>query len=258
MLKKFAASLFKLIPADSTLLYKIATRYVDRFNGDNNSNFYTNGEARMLRNALRSCEKGGKVVIFDIGSNIGEWAQYCLQICPSAELHLFEPSPSTYSQLKQKKWPLTSCLNNFGFGEKSGIFDLHVCKESSALNSLYARRGIHNLRNAHTEKVEIHLLDDYCSAQNITKNHFMKVDVEGHELSVFEGADKMLAAGNINNIQFEYGGCNLDSRVHLGDIWEVLSSHGYKLSKIHPKGLKYFEKYNQELEVFKYSNWVAF
>lgn len=67
----------------------------------------------------------------------------------------------------------------------------------------------------------------------------------------------MLSQNRISIIQFEYGGCNLDARVYLRDIWDLLSGHGYKLAKIYPEKLKYYEDYDQKLEIFKYSNWVA-
>jgi hypothetical protein len=85
----------------------------------------------------------------------------------------------------------------------------------------------------------------------------LKVDVEGHELPVFMGAEKMLSEQKISVIQFEYGGCNLDSRVFLSDIWGFLESYGYGIAKIHPNGLHHYDGYEQRLEAFKYSNWVA-
>ena len=201
--------------------------------------------------------RGGGGVIFDIGANIGEWAQYCLQISPQAELHLFEPSAYTYSRLEEKDWPQNVYINNFGLGEKYENLALHIFEDASGMNSLYARRGVGELEIVKTEEIEIRTVDGYCAEQGIQMIDFMKVDVEGHEFSVFKGAERMLAAGNIAMIQFEYGGCNLDARVYLGDIWELLQSHGYKLAKIHPNEQRHFQKYEQRLEVFKYSNWVA-
>ena len=81
---------------------------------------------------------------------------------------------------------------------------------------------------------------------------------EGHELLVLKGAKQMLTEKRISMIQFEYGGCNLDARVYLRDIWDLLNTYDYKLAKIHPNKLYYFQEYEKQLEVFKYSNWVAF
>jgi hypothetical protein len=59
MLKLLAKKLFSVIPAQSSLLLRVAQRYVDRFNGDNNSNPSTNGEEHYLRTELCKYRGGG-------------------------------------------------------------------------------------------------------------------------------------------------------------------------------------------------------
>ncbi len=85
----------------------------------------------------------------------------------------------------------------------------------------------------------------------------VKVDVEGHELEVFKGAAGMLAQGKIKRIQFEYGGCNIDSRVLLKDLFEFLLPYGYAFYKVFPRELRRVPRYDQRLENFQYQNWVA-
>lgn len=253
--KKIKNTVFKLVPKNQALLYKICNRYIDLVNSDNNSDFYSNGEARLIRSIVNSMSKGG--VIFDVGANIGEWSLYCLQIAPQVELHLFEPSAFTYSRLLENTWPQNVNINNFGLGEKIETLSLHLFDDASGMNSLYARRGIGNHEIVKTEKIEIRTVDKYCEEHNIQKIDFMKIDVEGHEFAVLKGAEKMLSSQKISLIQFEYGGCNLDSRVHLGDIWYFVSQFGYKIAKIYPNDLHFFKKYSPQYETFKYSNWVA-
>jgi hypothetical protein len=57
-------------------------------------------------------------------------------------------------------------------------------------------------------------------------------------------------------IQFEYGGCNIDSKVLLKDIFEYFSGMNYRFYKIFPDRLKFFQRYDQRLENFKYQNWL--
>lgn len=255
MFKTFSKRLFNLIPSESALLYKIASRYVERFNSDNNSDFFTNGEAKLLRTALPEVSGGG--VIFDVGANIGEWSLFCLSIAPEAEIHLFEPSAVTYQKLKHDLWPRKAHVNNFGLGERNEVLRLNIFDDGSGMNSLYPRHGIGEHKIIKTEEVQIRTIDDYCEECGIQQIDFMKVDVEGHELSVFKGASKMLSQKRISMIQFEYGGCNLDSRIYLRDIWDLLAKYGYKMAKIYPDRLHYYHDYDQQLETFKYSNWVA-
>ena len=132
--RKIARNLFRLIPAYNLSLYKFCSRYVDRFNGDNNSNSAVNGEYLFLRNKL---PKIGQGVVFDVGANVGSWASSALDINPKRNIHCFEPSKTTYAKLAQKKWPTNVQLNNLGLGEVEGELELYVVDEGSGMNSLY-------------------------------------------------------------------------------------------------------------------------
>lgn len=68
----------------------------------------------------------------------------------------------------------------------------------------------------------------------------------------------MLRRNAIDVIQFEYGGCNLDSRVYLADIWDFFSERGYSIAKLAPNELRRIHAYDQSLETFRYSNYVAY
>lgn len=241
---------FNMVPAYNHNLYEFCVKYVDRFNGDNNSNPETNGEYIFLRDQLRG-------VVFDVGANIGDWASFALATNQKINLHCFEPSAATYDKLAQKKWPSNVWLNNLGLGEVESVLELHIVDEGSGMNSLYARRGVDAARAIKKEQINITTIDGYCEKKGISKIDLIKVDVEGHELAVFKGMSQMLAKGLVRAIQFEYGGCNLDAKVSLGDIWYFLKPHGFRLYKLYPEGPRHVEKYQQSLETFKYSNWVA-
>jgi len=124
-------------------------------------------------------------------------------------------------------------------------------------HSLYKRHGVKGVVMESVETINIQTLDTYCDENNITFINLLKVDVEGHELAVFKGAQKMLSEHRIGCIQFEYGGCNLDARVYLLDIWNYLTAFEYEIAKIYPNNLKYLSNYDQTFETFRYSNYVA-
>jgi hypothetical protein len=144
-----------------------------------------------------------------------------------------------------------------GLGEFEGVLELHMVDAESGLNSVYVRRGVESARPVRVEKVTITTIDEYCEKNAIKQIDLIKVDVEGHEHAVFKGMSRLLEKGLVRTIQFEYGGCNLDAKVNLGDIWYFLEPHGFRLYKLYPEGPRHIEKYQQGLETFKYSNWVA-
>ncbi len=256
LVKSMAKKAFSLIPPHNDLLLKFSQRYLDRHNGENNSNPVTNGEEYLLRQVLPSMRGGG--VVFDVGANEGNWTSFVLSVQPALNMYLFEPSLTTYEQCSQKIFPPSVHLNNFGLGEREETLQLNIVNPGSGMNSLYQRRGVKAAEAFATEQIHMTTLDKYCVEHGIDHIHFMKVDVEGHELAVFRGAMRMLKARRIDMIQFEYGGCNLDARVYLLDIWEFLTQNGFQIEKIFPDGPRPIDTYSQELENFRYSNYFAY
>lgn len=251
--RKFARRLFALIPSHR-VLHTVCSRYVDRFNGDNETDPEVNGEYLFLRSELPKLNRG---IVFDAGANVGNWAKFALCINPRINLHCFEPSRATYARLAQRQWPEDVRLNNVGLGDAEGVLDLNVVELESGMNSVYLRRGVEGAESRSIEKINVTTIDAYCRRNAVPRIDLLKVDVEGHEMAVFKGAGKMLAEARVGRIQFEYGGCNLDARVSLKDIWEFLEQHGFAMSKLYPKGPRVMEKYRQSLDTFKYSNWLA-
>ncbi len=255
LIRNIGRSLFRMIPPYNSGIYIFCVRYVDRFNSDNDSDPNTNGEHRFLVDELATLECGG--CVFDVGANIGNWTKNVLGINPDVAIHCFEPSKATFNKLKEKQWPSNVVLNNVGIGEVEGTMDLCIVDEGSGLNSLYPRKGVEQALSNKKESVQITTIDDYCAKNEISRIDLIKVDVEGHELSVFKGMSQMLERGLVKKIQFEYGGCNLDARVYLGDIWEFLEQYGFNFYKIHPNQIRFVEKYRQSLETFRYSNYIC-
>jgi len=111
-------------------------------------------------------------------------------------------------------------------------------------------------RTEEIETVRLDTLENYCREKNIQKIDFLKVDVEGHELEVFKGGTSLFREGRVRVIQFEYGGCNIDSKVLLKDIFEFFKGMEYRFYKILPDTLRPVERYDQRLENFKHQNWL--
>ena len=246
----------RLLPVSNKQLYRLCRYCVDRYNGDNNANIHTNGELHFMHRMVPGCH-----TVFDVGANIGEWATLALDINSSLDLHCFEPSHSTYQQLLAKSLPPNVTCNNLAFGSRQEEKTLYVFQEFSTMNSLYQRQGLEDgwgiAPPQHTERIWLDTIDHYCWERGIRTIDFLKVDVEGHELEVFIGAREMLSKGQIRYVQFEYGGCYIDARVLLKDVFEFFQSLGYALYKIYPQSIRLIGRYDQRLENFQYQNWIA-
>lgn len=68
------------------------------------------------------------------------------------------------------------------------------------------------------ETVSIERIDNLCSQLGITVIDSLKLVIEGHELAALQGCSTLLTKGKINYIQFEFDGCNIDSRTYFHDF----------------------------------------
>lgn len=239
----------------SKILYNFCKQIVDKYYSQNNCNIYTNGELRVMQTFLKKFR-----VIFDIGSNIGEWTKLALDINKDLEIHCFEPSQYTFKKLIENNFSDNVICNNIGLSSRKGERTFFIFENGSGLNSLYKRIGSeYILGEKLQDKEETILLDtleNYCSERNIKEIDFIKIDTEGHELEVLKGGESLIKKGQIKVIQFEYGGTNIDSHVLLKDIFNFFNKLDYSFYKIFPKHLKLIKKYDSQFENFQYQNWL--
>ena len=108
------------------------------------------------------------------------------------------------------------------------------------------------------EEINTTTLDEYVSINKIGEIDLLKIDVEGHELDVLNGAHKCLQENKIGCIQFEFGGCNIDTRTFFQDFWYLLvEKHGFLIFRITPLGTKPVKTYSELDEIFLTTNFFA-
>jgi len=79
------------------------------------------------------------------------------------------------------------------------------------------------------EEVEVMTLDEWSKLNRIVPD-LIKIDVEGNELEVLKGGLETLQKAKI--VQFEFGSCNIETKVFFKDLWYFISSHGFKIYRI--------------------------
>ena len=243
----------RMIPRNP-ILYTLFKRYISKYDGENNSNMYKNGEIRFLSRNVKNSK-----VIFDIGANIGQWTRIALNINKDLNIHCFEPSKSTYDKLVNNNFPPNVNCNNIGLSSSKNEQNLFIFSKGGGLNSLYQREGLYNRYKKFSpkkEKVQLDTLDNYCDENSISKIDFMKIDAEGHEFEILKGGKNLLHNSQVNIIQFEYGGCSIDAHVFLKDIFDFFKDLDYNFYKIYPNSIKLVPKYIYNFENFQYQNWL--
>lgn len=232
---------------------------VGGMNYGNGGNFRTSGELAMLRTIKARYRPDEPLVLFDVGSNVGHYAVELARFFGKrATVHAFEPSQRTYAKLMAtiKDTP-TVVAHMVGLSDEPKTHTLYLDKEGSGLASVYQRNLDHfGMSMDQTEEIRLDTLDAFCAGQGIDRIHFLKLDVEGHELSALKGAARMLSEGRVDLIQFEFGGCNIDSRTFFRDFFYMLNDR-YKIHRIVRNGLREIPHYRERDEIFMTINYLA-
>ena len=223
------------------------------------------GEQHVLVNLADRLHRTGRdrCRVFDVGANRGQYLQLIRSTrppLPGPEVHCFEPSPTAFallSQIQGAEHPLV--LNNFGLSNEVGSAKLFAPKRGSTFSSL-SKRNLehHGLAFNEREEVNLRTLDEYCEEHAIAHIDLLKMDVEGHELSILRGGQRLLQQRSIDMITFEVGNANIDARVFLKDFWKLLVPHGFELKRLTPSGyMKTLRAYHEGLESFGTTVFVA-
>lgn len=221
----------------------------------------TSGETALAKKLLQFAPN--RSVIMDIGANVGEFCLFCAAQASGGKksrIFAFEPSPSIHERLCANIRAARSCDQvtgiPLGLSSRSRNTHLYVTQGYEGNSSLYTRPLGHLTESAADEQIQLVTLDEFCSKHGVNHIFFVKIDIEGEEFACLQGAQNLISHDRIDYIQFEFGGCNIQSRVFLRDFWELLTPR-YDLFRVLQRGLDPIPKYHELLEIFTTTNFLA-
>ena len=214
----------------------------------------TNGELMVQRVVLRNAKV--PAIIFDVGANVGEWTLACLKQLDAdkAKIHAFEPSAPTFQRLSDavKSFPNVTPVKR-ALSNHTGRAFLRIAGELAGSNSLESSSAA----TTGTEPVELITAEEFCRSQNIDHIDLLKIDAEGHDMMVIEGARGLLARKAIGVVQFEYNWRWVEPHKTLLDAFKFFEPLGYRIGKITPAAIEFYSKWHFELETFREANYIA-
>ena len=74
-------------------------------------------------------------------------------------------------------------------------------------------------------------------------------------LDVLDGFGALISKTKI--IQFEFGGCNIDTKSHYRDFWYYFKNRGFAVYRITPFGPSRLDTYTEYDEHYKTTNFIA-
>lgn len=127
-------------------------------------------------------------VFIDIGANIGQHTLYASYFCK--HVYAFEPINRLYMQCVEsifKNNILNVSMYNYGLGNKTEELPIYSNGSSMASSSVYATKN-----KTFIQHIRIRRFDDIYQAVGIERADMMKIDVEGFEWEVLQGAQKFI------------------------------------------------------------------
>jgi FkbM family methyltransferase len=164
--------------------------------------------------------------VLDVGANIGFITSLCsYKTGPAGKVWSFEPNPIILSRLnkniRNNQYPNTT-LYPFALSDsnKEGYLEL---PETFTYNQgvAYVKNGTHS---TNAIKIELRKLDDMIDSGTII--NVLKIDVEGHELTVLRGAGQIIENKQITNIVYE------DHEPYPSEIAAFLAGKGYTIYRM--------------------------
>ena len=131
-------------------------------------------------------------------------------------------------------------LVNAGLGAERGQIEFNIF-ENQTLNSFLpiSESGSSTLGGSKLVRrlpVPVYCLDDYAASAGLARIDLLKVDTQGYELQVLQGAGHLLAAGSVNTVLIEINFAPLYERQVWGhEIMGLLHGYGLHLVDFYEK-----------------------
>lgn len=193
--------------------------------------------------------------IFDIGANLGHFSkEFCKVYNSSCKVYSFEPVSYNFTILRNVVKDYTNIIiENIALSNDNGKDFIFIpVKESGKIGNGLAHLGAEDKRDFIKEEIILKKMDDYVEEMGIEKIDFIKCDVEGAELLVFQGGEDSIKKFNPNIY------CEIDHNMtkrlgyHPSDFWRFFEKIGYKfyLYDHHGKVFNPVEEYKEPGDYF--------
>jgi FkbM family methyltransferase len=181
---------------------------------------------------------------FDIGANVGQTSRSALSSFCEARVFAFEPDPITFPKL-------IGCLGeqprfaayNVALGNACGSVPFFQYA-SSTLSSLVPdaqypmRRGV----TPREITVDCTTLDSFCRSHSVQMVDVLKIDTEGCDLLVLQGAQQLLSAERVRFVYVEFN--DMSPRIGstggaLTPISDFLAQFGFRFIATYPDHMEF-------------------
>lgn len=187
-----------------------------------------------LRQAMLAAVKPGMTVL-DVGANLGYYTVLLAQaVTPTGRVVAFEPNPVMQAELRHNL-----ALNHFAnvtvqavaLSDREGELAFHCPPPGAEGHGSLQPNDSFTARE--TIRVRTRPLDAVCEELSLAAVDVVKLDVEGAELQVFQGAPRLLSGPRRPVLFFESAERQCQAFGHTSfDVLAFVAAHGYSLRQV--------------------------
>lgn len=180
-------------------------------------------------------------VCVDVGANHGEMTEAMLRLGDSVRVHAFEPSSKCQAIFRARfARHLRVTLVESGLGNEEGMREFHRYANDHLGSFLPLQAGAANPFQGEAEvareQVPLTTLDRYAAQHDLGRIALLKIDTQGYDLRVLQGATALFQAGAVDHVLIELNFLPLYEDQPAPDaIIAFLGSHGLQLVDFYEK-----------------------
>lgn len=206
-------------------------RAVGQSLGDAFRNGYSIASTEIIHNI---CQYTTEILtVIDVGANQGQFAIASARGFQKATIYSFEPLPDVYPVLQKNvsTYPQIKSFN-MALGSSNGVIDFYRNSHSHASSALpistYQQTQLPETANTEKIQVSVQRLDQVRSELTLTRPVLLKLDVQGYEKEVLEGASAML--DQVDYLVFETSFVPMyEGEPVFNEMHEYVKSKGFEL-----------------------------
>lgn len=192
--------------------------------------------------------------LIDIGANLGFHSMILAKRFPDQQIYSFEPNPLTFQDLKEN-----IKLNLF---TNVQIEQTALCEQDGEVvfNAKPIDRGTSSIATSGSDsliKARCLKLDTYTQSKFIEEIGFLKIDVEGYETLVIQGAKRLLSNQQIKLIYYEVCPDLTREAGFKPELpTQILRQHQYEIYKLNAQGSLVLAR-DSDISLVVWENWIA-
>jgi FkbM family methyltransferase len=200
-------------------------------------NMAVNGESWLTTLLPADC------LVLDVGFNRGDFSALVVKGRPRARCIGFDPARSMRRHY-EASYPYTAQVELVSAAVSNTEGECVFVDSDDGMSHVVSAAGESPPIVQATYAVPQVTLDSFTAQRGINAVDFIKIDVEGYDLHVLEGATRLLTEERVAMFMFEYNAPWIDSRRFLREAVDFLADKPYVL----------FRLFNGFLAPFEYSH----